>query len=334
MKMIFYDTHQYEHVVFEKENLAYHHQITFVEARLTSHTADLANGFDCVCCFVNDKLDRETLTKLKGLNVKLVALRSAGFNHVDIEAAKSLNIPVVRVPAYSPYAIAEHAAALILTLNRKIHRAHARVRELNFSLEGLVGFDMNGKVAGLIGTGNIGRVLAKILNGFGCKVLAYDIAPNKSLSNNGTVEYVDLNSLYSKCDIISLHVPLTPKTHHLVSLKAFDLMKKSVLLINTSRGGLIETNALIEALKLHKIGGAGLDVYEEEEGIFFHDLSSEGIEDDLLARLLTFPNVVVTSHQAFLTTEALNEIAKTTLSNLSAFENGNRLEHEVICEKC
>ena len=334
MRLLFYDVHKYERDIFEATNSSFHHEIAFVEVRLTLHTADLAKGFDAICSFVNDRLDKETLQKLKNLGVRIIALRSAGFNHVDIRAANSLNMPVVRVPAYSPFAVAEHAIALILTLNRKIHRAHNRVRELNFSLEGLVGFDMHGKFVGVIGTGNIGRVLAGIFNGFGCKILACDTSPNEELRKNGIVEYVDLKTLYANSDIISLHIPLTPKTHHLIDRNAFDLMKRSVILINTSRGGLVDTAALIEALKQRSIGGAGLDVYEEEEEIFFQDLSAQGINDDLLARLLTFPNLIITSHQAFLTAEALGEIAKTTLSNLSDFERGVPIRYQVLCEKC
>lgn len=329
MKVAFFDVHEFEREVFECENKNFRHQITYFACRLTSQSADIAKGHDVVCSFVNDHLDSEALSQLKNNGIRLIALRSAGFNHVDLTAAARVELPVVRVPEYSPYAVAEHAVALILTLNRKIHRAYTRVRELNFSLEGLVGFDMKGKTVGVIGTGRIGNVIIKILNGFGCRILAYDLIPNQELIRTQLAEYVDLERIYRESDIISLHVPLTPKTHHMIDASAIDMMKKNVLIINTGRGALIETRALIDALKKHKIGGAGLDVYEEEEGVFFNDLSAKGIDDDLLARLLTFPNVVITSHQAFLTKEAITNIAVTTLGNISQFERGEKLVNVV-----
>jgi D-lactate dehydrogenase len=320
MRVLFYDAHHYERDVFDREFQSSGHTLSYVEPRLTSETADLAKGFDAVCSFVNDRVDRATLQKLSQSGVKAIALRCAGFNHVDLKAAQEFGIPVVRVPAYSPHAVAEHAVALLLTLNRKIHRSHARIRELNFSLEGLVGFDLFQKTVGVIGTGNIGTVLAKIFRGFGCRVLAHDRNKNPELANDPGVQYVDLQTLYRESDVISLHVPLNEGTRHLINAESLALMKPHVLLINTGRGGLVDSTALIQALKKHTIGGAGLDVYEEEEGVFFHDLSSEGIGDDVLARLLTFPNVVITSHQAFLTQEALSQIARTTRDNLSAVE--------------
>ena len=329
MKVAVFDTHSFEKEVFIRENLQFKHELIFFDNRLDSQTVELARGFQAVCSFVNDKLDRYTLEKLKEFQVQIVALRSAGFNHVDLGTAKKLNLPIVRVPEYSPYAIAEHTLALILTLNRKIHRAHARIRELNFSLDGLVGFDLHGKTMGVIGTGRIGKVLVKIFNGFGCKVLAYDQFHDPEILKNNSATYCYLEKLIKNSDVVSLNLPLTPKTRHLIDEKILSLMKPSAFLINTGRGGLIDTAALIKALKGHKIAGAGLDVYEVEEGIFFEDHSETGINDDILARLLTFPNVIVTSHQAFLTQEALTQIAQTTLSNLSQFEKTKEIQNQV-----
>ncbi|MEK6580184.1 MAG: 2-hydroxyacid dehydrogenase [Bdellovibrionota bacterium] len=329
MKVAFFDSHQFEREVFNSENKNHAHELVFYDCRLTQEFTGLAHGYDVVCCFVNDRLDAATLKRLKENGVKLVALRSAGFNHVDLTAAAKLDLPVVRVPEYSPYAVAEHTVALVLTLNRKIHRAYTRVRELNFSLEGLVGFDMHGKTVGVVGTGRIGRVMVKILHGFGCNVLAYDLKPDPELVSLKMAQYVELNQIYRDSDVISLHIPLQPQTKHIIDARALAQMKPQVLLVNTGRGALIDTPALIEALKKHMIGGAALDVYEEEEGIFFSDHSIEGINDDLLARLLTFPNVLVTSHQAFLTNEALKNIAGTTLSNITEFEKGLKLSNRV-----
>lgn len=329
MKVAVFDSRKFERDVFTRENVHFGHDLTFLESRMTPQTAELARGYEVVCCFVNDHLNADSLETLKRAGVRLIALRSAGFNNVDLQAAAQLNLPVVRVPDYSPHAVAEFAVALILTLNRKIHRAYQRVRELNFSLEGLVGFDLNGKTVGVIGTGRIGSVFARIMKGFSCDVLAYDVNPDLDLAKDKIVKYVDLHTLYVQSDIISLHVPLNPSTRHLINAESIALMKPNVLLINTGRGALIETKALITALKRKKIGGAGLDVYEEEEGVFFHDLSEQGISDDLLARLLTFPNVIVTSHQAFLTEEALRNIAFTTLANISQFERGESVANEV-----
>jgi D-lactate dehydrogenase len=322
MKVAFYDTHKFEKVVFDCSFKQSQHKITYLETRLNPQSALLSVGYDVVCSFANDRLDAETLEVLKKNGVKLVALRSTGFNHVDIAKAKQLSIPIVRVPAYSPYSVAEHAVALLLAVNRKVHRSYARVRELNFSLEGLVGFDLHGKTVGIIGTGKIGIAAARIFLGFGCKVLAFDKFPNAELPTDKNFQYVGLKKLLSDSDIISLHLPLTPESKHLLNKEAFESMKSGAIIINTGRGALIETKALIGALKSKKLGGAGLDVYELEEGVFFNDLSESGIEDDLLARLLTFPNVVITSHQAFLTKEALQNIADQTLENLNAFESG------------
>jgi len=294
----------------------------FLEFRLSQETAPLAKVAQAVCVFVNDNLDRPCLEALAKQGVKLVALRSTGFNNLDLPAAKELKLTVTRVPVYSPYAVAEHAVALLMTLNRKTHRAFNRVRELNFALNGLVGFDLRGKTAGIVGTGKIGRVVAQILRGFDMKVLAYDPFPQREWAERLGVEYAAAKELVGKSDIISLHVPLTPETQHIIRRETLDLMKPGAILINVSRGGLIDTKALIEALKSGRLGGVALDVYEEEEGIFFEDLSGQVLQDDELARLLTFPNVLITAHQAFLTREALADIARTTVANLEALVKG------------
>lgn len=329
MKVAFFDTHAFERNVFNKENaINHHHEITYFETRLTEQTVNLAENFNCVCAFVNDRMDKKVIQKLAEGGTKLIALRSAGFNNVDLLAAQEHGLTVVRVPEYSPYAVAEHAVALMLTLNRKIHRAYNRVREANFSLNDLVGFDLHKKTVAIAGTGKIGTVLAKIMLGFGCQVLAYDLVQNPELIKLG-VQYVTFEELLKKSDIISLHVPLNKSTKHIINEKAISMMKPGVMLINTGRGALIDTPALIQSLKTGHIGYAGLDVYEEEEGIFFEDHSSHILQDDTLARLLTFPNVLLTSHQAFLTNEALNNIAQTTLINMSNYEAGEILSNEV-----
>lgn len=295
----------------------------FHDFRLSTETVELAKNSQAVCVFVNDQLNRPCLETLKAQGIQLVALRCAGFNNVDLAVAKQLKLSVTRVPAYSPYAVAEHAVALLLTLNRKIHRAFNRVRELNFSLNGLVGFDLHGKTAGILGTGKIGRITAQILRGFGMKVLAYDPFPEKDWARQFGVEYADTPSkLAPECDVISLHTPLTPETRHIIRAETLELIKPGSLLINVSRGALVDTRALIAALKSGRLGGVGLDVYEEEEGIFFEDLSGQVLHDDDLARLLTFPNVLITSHQAFLTGEALEEIARITVANFTALAHG------------
>lgn len=329
VKVSLFDTHGYEREAFTAANEGLGHQLTFLEPRLTSATASLAAGHDAVCAFVNDRVDAIALEALRGCGVRIVALRSAGYNHVDLAAAATLGLPVVRVPEYSPYAVAEHAVALVLTLNRKIHRAYARVREWNFSLEGLVGFDLHGKTVGVVGTGKIGRAAARIFHGFGCKVLAFDVRPHPELAALPGLQYAALDTLYREADVLSLHVPLTPSTHHMIDEAALARMKRGVMIINTGRGALLDSRALLAALKTGHIGAAGLDVYEEEEGVFFRDLSDKVLQDDVLARLLTFPNVLVTSHQAFLTREALGNIATTTLESLTAFERGAALVHEV-----
>lgn len=330
MRIAFYDTHSYDRKAFVDANQHFGYEIVFLEARLTDLTAELARGCEAICAFVNDHVDRPTLEKLKAVGVRLVALRSAGYNNVDLDAATELGLPVVRVPEYSPYAVAEHAMALILTLNRKIHRASNRVHELNFSLEGLVGFDLHGKTVGVIGTGKIGATFCRILKGFQCRVLASDPFPNESLIRELGVEYVPLETLCAQSDVISLHAPLLPSTRHMINAQTIALMKTGVMLINTSRGALIDTPALVEGLKNGKIGSAALDVYEEEENVFFFDLSEKVLQDDVLARLLTFPNVLITSHQAFLTHEALRNIAETTLSNIRDFSAGSTLKNQVL----
>ena len=329
MRIVFFDSHAYERESFTLANASFGHTLTFLEPRLTRETAPLAAGHDVACAFVNDRLDQPALAGLRAAGVRLIALRSAGFNHVDLAAAAALGLRVVRVPEYSPYAVAEHAIAMALTLNRKIHRAHARVREWNFALDGLVGFDLHGKTVGLICTGRIGAAAARIFRGFGCRVLAHDVSPDPVLRRDVGVEYVALTELYREALVISLHVPLTPATRHLIDADALAAMRRGVMLINTGRGALVDTRALLAALKSGQIGAAGLDVYEEEEGVFFRDLSGTVLQDDVLARLLTFPNVLVTAHQAFLTHEALANIAGTTLANVTAFERGDLRANEV-----
>jgi D-lactate dehydrogenase len=282
-----------------------------------------------VCAFINDNLDAHVLHQLKNKGVELIALRSAGFNHVDMVCAKQLSLPVVRVPAYSPYSVAEHAVGLMLCLNRGIHRAHNRIREGDFSLRNLMGFDLHGKTIGVIGTGKIGQAFANIMLGFGCKVIAYDVVQNEQCMQSG-VTYVSLDNLLSRADVVSLHCPLTPETYHLIDQEAVAKMRDGVTIINTSRGKLVDTKAIISGLKTGKVGLLGLDVYEEEEALFFEDFSAKGIQDDLLARLTTFPNVIITSHQGFFTQEAMLNIAQTTLSNISQFEQDGSIQNGVI----
>ena len=317
-----FDTKPYDREPLEKASAESGIDWRFMEWRLSTETAKTAQGAQAVCIFVNDRADRPCLEELVALGVKHIALRCAGFNGVDIAAAKKLGLTVTRVPAYSPYAVAEHAVALLLALNRKIARANNRVRELNFSLSGLVGFDLHGKTAGIIGTGKIGRVTAQILRGFGMRVLAFDPFPSEDWAREHGVEYTDARHLAKECDVISLHTPLTPETRYIMRSETLELMKPGAILVNVSRGALIETGALIQALKSGRLGGVALDVYEEEEGVFFEDLSGQILHDDVLARLLTFPNVLITAHQAFLTQEALSEIARVTVANLVASSTG------------
>lgn len=297
--------------------------VTFLESRLTEETAALAKDYDAVCVFVNDHVNAQVIDILAKGKVKLIALRCAGFNNVDLYRAEEKGIAVVRVPEYSPYAVAEHALGLILTLNRKYHRAHNRVREGNFSLDGLLGFDIHGKTVGVIGTGKIGQIFINIMSGFGCRILAYDKFPQESLKKKG-VEYVDLEELYKQSDIISLHCPLNHDTYHIINEYAINAMKAGVMIINSSRGPLIDTNAAIGGLKSGTIGYLGLDVYEEEDDLFFEDLSDQVIQDDTFVRLQTFPNVLITSHQAFFTKEAVENIRDTTYKNMKDFfKNGS-----------
>lgn len=302
--------------------------LTFFEVSLNEESAALVQGFDAICAFVNDDLNQNVLEIIKEAGIKVIALRCAGFNNVDIHYAAEAGIQVYRVPSYSPYSVAEHTVALILTLNRKTHRAFNRVREGNFNLDGLIGFDLHQKCAGIVGTGKIGGALAKILLGFGMKVLAHDPYQNEELKAAG-VEYVELNDLLPRCDILSLHCPLTPENRYLINAKAIQSMKDGVMIINTSRGALIDTRALIHGLKSKKIGCVGLDVYEEEASLFFKDMSQQIIQDDIFMRLTTFPNVLVTGHQAFLTNEALNAIAETSINNLLAGLHGGNNQNRV-----
>lgn len=331
MKIAIFSAHPFEKPFLDAANQVYQYKLDYLNINLSPQNVVIANDFPVVSCFVTDQLNAEVLQTLARQGTKLIALRSAGFNHVDIEAAKKLGLVVVRVPAYSPYAVAEFAVGLILTLNRKIHRAYARVREHDFSLDGLLGFDLHGRTVGIIGTGKIGSIFAKIMSGFGCKILASDPFPNEACKKL-CVTYVTNEELYKAADIISLHCPLTPETHHIINQQALARMKTGVMLINTGRGALIDTKAIIQALKQQTIGYLGLDVYEEEENLFFQNLSESIIQDDLFARLQTFPNVIITGHQAFFTKEALKNIAETTLKNISIFEkNPAELKETRIC---
>lgn len=328
MKIALFSSMSYDSEYFSSANQEFGHEITHFEARLRERTAHLADGFDAVCVFVNDVVDRETIRILKDLEVKGVALRCAGFNNVDLEAAESAGLRVVRVPAYSPRSVSEHALALILTLGRKTHKAYNRVREGNFSLERLTGFEVGGKTVGVIGTGKIGGSFARIMSGMGCNVLAYDKLPDESLANTG-IAYVGLEGLLSESDIVSLHCPLNAETTYMINRETLALMKPGAMLINTGRGALINTNDVILSLKEKHLGYLGIDVYEQEEKLFFRDRSEEILQDDQIARLMTFPNVLITAHQAFFTHEALEEIAETTLRNLKEMEEGRTLVNEV-----
>ena len=314
---------------FKQVNQKYNFEITYLEVILDKKTAILANGFDAICVFVNDTVNAEVLTQLHEGGVKLVALRCAGYNNVDIKKAQELGIGVVRVPAYSPYAVAEHTAGMILTLSRKYHKAYHRVREANFALDGLMGFDLHQKTVGTIGTGKIGQVFMDIMKGFGCRNIAYDKYPQKEVQQKG-VEYVDLKTLYQESDIISLHCPLTPETYHLINKKGISKMKKGVMIINTSRGPLIDSKAVIKGLKDQRIGYLGVDVYEEEQDLFFEDLSDKIIQDDVFVRLQTFPNVLITAHQAFFTKEAVFNISETTFENIDSYMNEGSCDNMVL----
>lgn len=328
MKTAFYSFFKFEEPYFEKLNLD-KDKFHFFNLSLSAETAPLSAGYDAVSLFVSDDASAPVLEILHANGIRFIALRSAGFNHVDMVKAKELGMRVARVPAYSPYSVAEHALALMLALNRKLIRSHYRVMEQNFSLNGLTGFDMNGKTVGIVGTGQIGKVMARILNGFGCHLLAFDKIEDEEIKQKYQVEYVDFKTLCLKSDIITLHLPLNKETNYLVNTDSIAQMKKGVMLINTSRGGLINTNDVVQALKQRQIAYFGMDVYEEEDGLFFEDHSEDIIQDDTIARLMTFQNVLITSHQGFLTDTSLRNIAKTTNYNLDCFEKMTVSENEI-----
>ncbi|RAI45614.1 2-hydroxyacid dehydrogenase [Rhodoplanes roseus] len=328
MKIAVFSTKPYDRQFLDAANRDGRHRLVWFEARLSLETAPLAAGAGVVCAFVNDQLDRPVLELLAELGVRLIALRSAGFNNVDMSAAASLGLSVCRVPAYSPQAVAEHTLALILCLDRKIHRAYNRVREGNFALEGLLGFDLAGKTVGIVGTGKIGEAVARILGGFGCRLLAHDVAENPACLALGA-RYVPRDELFANADVVTLHCPLTPDTYHCVDSALLGRAKRGLMLVNTSRGAVIDTRAVIRALKDGTLGSLALDVYEEEADLFFENLSDQVIRDDVFARLLTFPNVLITGHQAFFTVEALTEIAQTTMANITAFEETGHPMHAV-----
>ncbi|OUC11969.1 MAG: hydroxyacid dehydrogenase [Alkalinema sp. CACIAM 70d] len=328
MKVAVFSSHSYDRQFLTVANQPHHHDLIFFEPRLTPETAPLAAGFPAVCAFINDTLSASVLDILAAQGTELLALRSAGFNHVDLDRAHQLGLSVVRVPAYSPYAVAEHAVALIMALNRKIYRAYNRVRDDNFALEGLLGFDLYGSTVGIIGTGKIGQCFAKIMHGFGCHLLAYDLYQSPACLELGT-RYVGLSTLLAEADIISLHCPLTPDTYHLINETSLQSLKPGAMLINTSRGGLMDTAAVINHIKSGRIGYLGIDVYEQEENLFFQDLSDEIIQDDTFQLLQSFPNVLITAHQAFFTRNALSNIADTTLANITQFEQGQPLSNQV-----
>ncbi len=332
MRVAVFSTKRYDRQFLDAANVRHGHELVYFEPSLDENTAPLASGFGAVCAFVHDRLCRPVLEQLVERGTGLVALRSAGFNNVDLEVAEELGISVVHVPAYSPYAVAEHTVGLILALNRGIHRAYGRVRDANFSLDGLLGFDLHGRAVGIVGTGVIGATVARILSGFGCHLLAYDVHENPACRELG-VNYVEMEELLAASDVITLHCPLTRDTHHLIDEQALAQVKPGVMLINTSRGALVDTQAVVDALKSGRVGSLGLDVYEEEEHLFFKDLSSVVIQDDVFMRLLTFPNVIVTAHQAYFTSDALTNIAETTLANISAYERGEPSGNEVRAER-
>lgn len=332
MKVGVFSTKSYDRTFLEAANVDDQHDLVFFEPRLTMETSVLATGLPAICAFVNDQLDGQTLSAIAQTGVRLIALRSAGFNHVDLAAARDLELTVLRVPAYSPFSVAEHAVALILSLNRKIHRAYNRVRENNFALEGLLGFDLHGRTVGIVGTGKIGALTAKILHGFGCRLTGYDLSQNPDCLGMG-MEYLSLPELLATADIVSLHCPLLPETYHLIDAAAVNQMKEGVMLVNTSRGQLIDTTAVTQGLKSGKIGYLGLDVYEQETDLFFDDLSNQVIQDDIFQRLLTFPNVLITGHQGFFTEEALRNIATTTISNITDFAQGRPCPNQISLDR-
>jgi len=326
MNITFYSAQSYDQIYFDRFNTT--HQLRYLESRLNEQTVGLSAGSDAVCLFVNDHAPAEIIREWSNQGIKLIALRSAGFNHVDLKAAEEYGIAVVRVPAYSPHAIAEHAVALILTLNRKTHKAYNRVRDGNFSLERLTGFDLFGKTVGVVGTGKIGVVFCEIMMGFGCKIRAFDLLENEMLQNKG-VQYGSLAELLAESDIVSLHCPLNPTSRYLINADSLKTMKTGAMLINTGRGALIDSEAVIESLKSGKLGYVGIDVYEQEENLFAQDLSETIIPDELILQLMNFPNVLITAHQAYLTEEALTEIARITLENIDAFAKGDPLKNQI-----
>ncbi len=328
-KIAFFSTQTYDRKYFEDSTDKHHFE--FFETRLKKNTVKLANGFDGVCVFVNDRGNREVLKALADMGVKLVALRCAGFNNVDLKAAEEFGVRIMRVPAYSPEAVAEHAIALIMTLARKTHKAYNRVRDGNFSLDKLTGFNIHGRTIGVVGTGKIGQAFVRIAMGFGARVIAYDKYPSKKMEKLG-VEYVGFDDVLAKSDILSLHCPLTPDTEHLINAKSLEKIKKGAMLVNTSRGKLVDTAAVIESLKNDHLGSLAIDVYEEEDKLFFRDLSELIIRDDQIARLMLFPNVLVTAHQGFFTQESLQEITRTTIQNFDDFEKGRDSDNEVSCK--
>ena len=343
MKIAFFDTKPYDKTAFDKYGEEYGVQFKYFETKLTEDTADLARGYDGVCVFVNDTVDKPVIDKLVSLGIRILALRCAGFNNVDMKYAHG-KLHVLRVPAYSPYAVAEHTIALLLTSIRRIHKAYIRTRDFNFSLSGLTGFDLHGKTVGVVGTGRIGRAFIDICLGFGMRVLAYDKYPSEELKKAGRVSYVSLDKLFGDSDIISLHCPLTEETNHLINRDTLARCRRGVVILNTSRGALIDAEALLEGIKARHVGAACLDVYEEESEFFFEDFSGHILDDDILARLISMPNVIVTSHQAFLTEEALQSIAETTVNNLITFAKNGQCENELCyrggntedckCRKC
>lgn len=332
MKVACFSTKSYDKEGFDRLLPEYAHEFSYLEVKLDEKTISLAEGFDAICSFVNDHLNETVLKRMAEMKIKNIVLRCAGYNQVDLKKASELGFRICRVPAYSPEAVAEHAVALLLTLSRKTHKAYNRVRDNNFSLEGLTGFNINGKTVGVIGTGAIGSAFCRIMKGFGCKILAYDLFENKELKDTGVI-YVSLETLLQQSAIISLHCPLTSETQHLINGKTISLMPEGVVLLNTSRGALIETKSVIRALKKRKIGYLGIDVYEQEEHIFFQNLSEEILLDEDISRLMTFPNVLITGHQAFLTNEALAQISKVTLENLNELEKGGSLSNEIKLEE-
>lgn len=329
LKIAFYDTRIYDRDAFVSANKAYSYTIDFFEFHLNEQTALTAKGYDVVCAFVNDTINSKVMAVLKECGVKLIAMRCAGYNNVDLKAAAKNGIKVVRVPSYSPNAVAEHAVALLLALTRKIPQAYLKTRSGNFTLDGLTGRNLNGLTAGILGTGRIGKLMAQILSGFGMNVEVYDVSPDNEWAAYHGFKYVQLTQLFADADVLSLHCPLTEETKHVVNAQSLQMMKRDAVIINTGRGALIDSNALVNSLKKQTIGGAALDVYEEESKYFFEDWSVNVIKDDILARLMTFPNVIITSHQAFLTSNALKAIASTTFENIKAFCDGAELANEV-----